>query len=647
MDDLNDLPKRDRNHAIESRAASAFENCLSVSNVFLLQRADRNDYGTDYQIEVIDGESVSNVRVHVQLKGTERALNANGSVSVQVSRSNLNYLMMNPYSFYVCYHSPTDVLFICSADSVRREYEHNKENWSEQETLTVRFSDLLTERRLKSLAALAKSSAVLSRDSRVRQSTARSEDVPSIVQKALPDLYVPQDEKSASEMLAGLYDTGADVIISAAFDKFLSVLGRDHDAMGFCYMSEINLGMGGKSRNTKRIEDGISHLTRKLEGGRYQIGSLHYSIGNGFSALGREKDAIARYENALLHLSAEDRHLLAQCYKNLGSSFEKLGQEDKAVGYYHDALRLSPHLGEAHYALGSHYHRKGEYEAALSHFDNVVLPERALGKISSVAGWRINVLFNLGDGKGAFREINGLLGDAGSEGWVWPWCARQVASFGRAAVENARPAIAFWNRYLKAHPKDARGMRELLLAKFYLRSKGQDLSETYAEFKTGFDAVIAYVAADDVAFLWDRLGHWAQDDENWIEAERCFRKAYDLDGGHYGYCLGTALNFLDRFEESLPILIAQAESIQPDDLSWFQVAVAYGHLGRVSDSSDAYKKSIALNPNYDLAWFSLGGLHWNSGDQEEASRVWKKAAELFPNHELTSKLRRELPSVLR
>lgn len=46
-------------------------------------------------------------------------------------------------------------------------------------------------------------------------------------------------------------------------------------------------------------------------------------------------------------------------------------------------------------------------------------------------------------------------------------------------------------------------------------------------------------------------GSLAQDEGDWAEAERCFRKAYDLEGGHYDYCLGTALNFLDRFEESL------------------------------------------------------------------------------------------------
>ena len=148
------------------------------------------------------------------------------------------------------------------------------------------------------------------------------------------------------------------------------------------------------------------------------------------------------------------------------------------------------------------------------------------------------------------------------------------------------------------------------------------------------------------ALLWDRLGHWAQEDDNWNEAEQCFRAAYELAGGHYGYCLGTALNFLNRPEESLPILLRQAEELQSDDMSWFQVAVAYEKLGRVRESISAYLRSIELNQNSERAWFNMGGVHWNAGEFEEALHVWKKALERFPDHELAALLRSRLPFFL-
>ncbi|XVO79200.1 tetratricopeptide repeat protein [Pseudomonas chlororaphis] len=647
MDHLNDLPTRHVNHVTESKAEAAFQNLLSNSKDFVLQVSDRKDYGTDCQIEVVDNESATNVRVHVQLKGTEGNENSDGTISVEIRRSNLNYLLMQPHSFFVCYHVPTATLRFCSADTVMRRYEHSGKNWTQYQTLTVNFTELLTDSHLRSIAALARAGASSRRDMRVTQTTARPEDLPGIVKNAYPDLHVPEDEVQAAGMLSNLYNSGADNLISAAFDKFASVLSPDHDAVIFCYMAEINLGMAGRSGKPTRIADGISYLVSKLDGGCIDAGSLYYSIGNGFSALGREEEAAKAYEAALYHLTVNNGTiLLAECYKNLGSSYERLGDGEKAAGFYQEALRHNPQLPEAHYALGLYCHRKGEYVEALEHFDQVVFAEHALGKRSSVSGWRINVLFNLSDGRAAFREINTLLSDAGNEAWIWPWCSQQVASFGRSSIENAKLSIPFWDRYLKANPNCPSGVRECLMNRLYLHSEGHLADMTYPVFKSEFEAFIQHVSGESAAYLWDRLGHWAQEEDNWEEAERCFRIAYDLVGGHYGYCLGTALNFLDRPEESLPILLSQAEEIQPDDMSWFQVAVAYEKLRNARESINTYMKAITLNSNYELAWFNMGGVYWNAGELEEASRVWKVAVDKFPDHELAAVIRRDLPFVL-
>lgn len=626
MNHLDDLPRRHESHATESKAEAAFQNLLSNSEYFVLQASDCKDYGTDCQIEVIDSDSVTNVRIHVQLKGTERTANADGSISVEIRRSNLNYLLMQPHSFFACYHVPSSTLRFCFADAVIRQYEHRGQNWQHQQKLTVNFAEILTDKHLESLAALAKAGTVTSRNTRITQTTARPEDLPGILKATLPELHVPEDVAQAAAMLSSLYNSGSDEVISTAFEKFASVLPADHDAMTLCHMAEINLGMSGRIGNARRIADGISRLESRLNAGRHHAGSLHYSIGNGFSALGREEEAAKAYETALKHLAGEEGTLLvAQCHKNLGSSYEKLGDREKAADSFREALRHSPQLPEAHHALGLYCLRDGQYVEALEHLDQVVFAEGTLGKRSSVSGWRINALFNLGDGKAAFREISTLLGDAGDEGWIWPWCAQQVASFGRASPENARLSIPFWDRYLNAHPNSSDGVREKLLNKLYLRAEGQRAGLTYLAFKSEFDSNIQYVRG---------------------EAERCFRVAHDLAGGHYGYCLGTALNALDRPEDSLPILLPMAEKIQPDDMSWFQVAFAYEKLGRVRESISAYQKAITLNPNYDLAWFNMGGVLWNAGEREEASRVWKAAVDRFPDHESATRLRSDLPFVL-
>lgn len=441
-------------------------------------------------------------------------------------------------------------------------------------------------------------------------------------------------------MLKELYEKNADDVISAGFDKFAAVLGADDDMMAIAFMSEINLGMNNQSRHPDRIRDAIAFLRSRLGGGHIHDASLQYAVANAFAALRDHDHAKAAYQAILANpavLSTPD--LAAQVHKNLGTSFERLGEADTAVEHYREALRLVPDLPEAHNAMGNHYVRTGRYEDALGHFDQVAFADRDQGRTTSVAGWRANVLFNLGQGQEAFREINGLIGQADRHDWIWPWCQRLVASFGRTTIDNAVRARAFWQRYIQAHPDSSQGRWELLMSSFFLRGRGYDLGKTYAEFRDEFDRHIVHVGADDAALPLDRLGHWAQDEGDWAEAERCFRKAYDLEGGHYGYCLGTALNFLDRFDESLPILLEQAETFQPDAMSWFQVGVAYAHLGQPDKAIDALQRAVTLDSEYALAMFELGGAHWNSGNLAKATEVWSVACERFPEHKLVPEVR--------
>lgn len=607
MSHFDDLPRRDGTHELEEAAIVVFQTKLAESGVFILQGADRKDYGTDCQIEVIADGQATNVRVHVQLKGTERALNADGSLSVEVRRTNLNYLLMQPYSVYVCYHVPSGLLLIRPVANVLRQYEHGGKPWTEQDTLTVSFTDQLTVERLQELAAIARSGAISSRDRRTEQTSATLEDLPRQILTSPPDVHVPEDLALARDLLRLLYEKDADDSISMGFDKFAAVLGADSDDMGVCYMAETNLGMDGLARHPQRIKDAIGFFRARLDRSRYQLGTVHYTIGNAFHALREEQEAKRAFEAAL-----EDPALgrlpglAAQIHKNLGSSYGLLGEQEKAVDHYREALRLAPDLAEAHNALGNHYVRLGRYEDALRHFDQVVFSERKQGRTSAVTGWRANVLFNLGDGQAAFREINGLVGQADRYGWIWPWCARLVAAFGRASVENAQPAARFWQRFINAHPGHSAATRELLMSTFYLRGQGEDVGKSYSEFRAEFDRHIVHLIADDAALPWDRLGHWAQDEDDWAEAERCFRKAYDLQSGDYGYCLGIALKELGRFEESLPLLLEQAHTVQPDAMSWFQVASSYHSLGRWPEAVEAYQKVLVLDPHYAVAMFDLG-----------------------------------------
>ena len=141
---LDDLPQRSISHDTEQSAVRAFEEAIERSNLFIIQRADKNDYGTDVQLEARIGTSMTNTRIHVQLKGTTGDLNTDGSVSISVDRENLNYLLRQPLSIYVCYHIPSKSLFVQIAEDTFRQYEQKALDWHSQKTLTIKFRERFT-----------------------------------------------------------------------------------------------------------------------------------------------------------------------------------------------------------------------------------------------------------------------------------------------------------------------------------------------------------------------------------------------------------------------------------------------------------------------------------------------------------------------
>ena len=642
MSYLDDLPKSDDNRLLQEQSEEAFRSAISDCSEFVVQSEDRQDYGTDYQIEARDGRKMTNVRVHVQLKGTRRAPNTDGSVSVSVKRTTLSYLVMQPSSLFVCYHAPQERLLVRRADDVLREYEHGREAWVAQATVTVKFRDAFSRAFLRKLKEYVVASARGARDHRHFYASQPPEDLAGSAAEPGVDLPVPAEREGAEAMLEAFYDRGRDRAISSNFEKFRAVLGPSGGNLVRAYMAEINLGVNGQACDKGRIAQGIEVLQDAVTGRIFSPGSMLYCVGNGWLALGDYRMASGAYEAALKQLDEPDsRDIAARCCKNLGSAKEKMRDAEGARALYGRALELDGGLAEAHLALALSYRRgPGGLEHALEHLDAIVCSEESAVPSLSVQGWRVEVLFELGRIEEAFRDIRALQGRAREAPWVLPWCARLVATYGRASVEAARHSLRFWDACAGVPLGRAVAVeRERLLCVFLLQTNGERTAYNYEKFKRSVEELVARGAADP-AFLWDRCGHWAQGNGDWGEAEECYRRAFELSEDEYGYCLGTALNFLGRHEEALPILLPQTKEHEPDALSWFQVAVASEGTGDIEGSVDAYRRALRLDEDYALAWFNLGGLYWKSDRVTEAATTWKEAVRRFPAHELAAEVRR-------
>jgi tetratricopeptide (TPR) repeat protein len=97
------MPKRDRNHELETESQRAFEAAMPSS---LVARPVSDDYGVDREVEVFDNGKTTGLTFKVQLKGTDKS----GSTR-RVKRDHLTYWnSLDVPVLLVSYEAPTRVL---------------------------------------------------------------------------------------------------------------------------------------------------------------------------------------------------------------------------------------------------------------------------------------------------------------------------------------------------------------------------------------------------------------------------------------------------------------------------------------------------------------------------------------------------------
>lgn len=141
---LGPLPEADRNSEIQ-RITFAKIQAILPTDKFIFRDERTEDAGVDASLELLSGSSQTNLRGQVQLKGTDsKKLNNDGSFSLQVDVTNLNYLLYGVSPIYLIYIIPLKEFRFVWAHDERRRLDVANPNWMDQETITIRFSEVLT-----------------------------------------------------------------------------------------------------------------------------------------------------------------------------------------------------------------------------------------------------------------------------------------------------------------------------------------------------------------------------------------------------------------------------------------------------------------------------------------------------------------------
>lgn len=639
---IDDFPTRDENSDLEATGEAAFETCVTKAGHFIVQQRDRRDYGTDFLLEAKEGAGATNFRLHVQLKATDTEANRDGSLSVSVDRRNLNYLLSQPHSTYVCFHRPTERLLARSAEDVIRDLQHSGRPWQEQASVTIRFRAPVNDEFQSKLRARVIATGRSWRNDRLRWAATKPEFIVKEVARHVPSVDLPESPEEASEILRTLYKAGRDDVISRAFESFVARFGIDDNRMLSVYLAEINLAMRRHPFDPDRVRTAI----RLLESQKHRSwpGSL-YCRANGHLALEEWDVAKGLFEECIKRVESYDTKLTAQCWKNLGTVYQGLGDETTATLCFEKARSIDPDQFEVSMALAEQAVARADTEAALRHLDENVwavdIPNLAL----AARAHRAKLLFEGGEVDKGLDDIAAILSHAHRHEWILPWSARTVFDFSRKRPDVVNRTINFWSAYNRLEPRDREAQREHLHCLAYAKVHDQPVTLDFKRYRV---MVASFLTKDDgdAAYFWDRVGHWAQIDGNWPEAAVAYRKACALEPERYGYCLGTALNHQGLFGEALPLLLDQALHHLQDDKSWFQVAIAKEGTKDLEGAIDAYCRALELNPDYELAMFNLGGIYWNQGNREKAVSTWNVAIERFPDHPSARKLQEDFPGLL-
>ena len=147
-----------------------------------------------------------------------------------------------------------------------------------------------------------------------------------------------------------------------------TVAKRPANARAQCYYGDALAARGQFAEALSHYDAAIqSDLPARTSGGRSILGDILVNSGNVLRALGRESEAVIRYE-AALHVDPD----LAPAHYNLGCVDLQADRLPEAINRFEQALRIDPDYVAAHTSLGSALLLEGRTTEALVHYETAL-----------------------------------------------------------------------------------------------------------------------------------------------------------------------------------------------------------------------------------------------------------------------------------
>jgi len=210
--------------------------------------------------------------------------------------------------------------------------------------------------------------------------------------------------------------------------------------------------------------------------------------------------------------------------------------------------------------------------------------------------------------------------------------ATEIASL-LAQKTGAKPEAASANR-TEVNPE---AYASYLRARGYLREyqKAENIDLAIAELKH------ALAVDPKLADAWALRGEayltgyqQANRGADWVkQAEQDCRQSLALRETSEGrICLGGVYNQTGKYDLAVPEFERAVQLDASDEDGLRGLADAYGKLGNASAAEAAYRKAIALRPDYWGVYSWLGGFYYSQGRYADAAQQFQKVVALAPNN---------------
>jgi len=250
-----DLPSINPNEELETISRQRLLLLFDIAR-FEIRSEDRRDKGIDFHFELKKNEKYTNFRLAVQLKSTESEKNnTDGSISLQIQTSNINYLLNNGMpAYYVLYVITTGKFYYQSINDFVKKLSGKDINWQSQSSHTLRFASELSENAITGMYNTTLKKGQFQRsvnEKLINQSTSFPKGDKIIVSE---DLTVTSDQE-----IRKLIEDGGFYLINEG--RWKEIIGVSKNASGnIATSAKYNLILGISNYYNGNLIDALSFL---------------------------------------------------------------------------------------------------------------------------------------------------------------------------------------------------------------------------------------------------------------------------------------------------------------------------------------------------------------------------------------------------